>query len=73
MNSGLYPLMTYSGTLTDNTVTISPLPQGGSGSIDTTTTPGVVYLNFTAVPEPATTGVLALMAGSLLWSRRRRR
>ena len=62
----------YTGTLTDNVVTINPLPQGASGTIDTSTTPGVVYLNLTAVPEPAGAGLLAATAGAVL-SRRRRR
>jgi fibronectin-binding autotransporter adhesin len=69
--SGTYPLFTYSGSLTDNTVIVNPLPSGYTGTIDTTTT-GVVSLNVVSVPEPATLGLLAV-ASSLALGRRTRR
>jgi fibronectin-binding autotransporter adhesin len=69
--SGTYPLFTYSGSLTDNTVIVNPLPSGYTGTIDTTTT-GVVSLNVVSVPEPATLGLLAVTSSLALGRRTRR-
>jgi len=66
--AGRYLLFTYSGGFTDNGLSISSLPGGFSGSIDTSVL-GEVALN--VVPEPGTAGLLLI--GSLLILARRRR
>ncbi len=67
---GIYTLMQYSGALTDNTMTINPLPGGLSGFIDTTLQPGSVLL---VVPEPGTLGLVSIAALAGLARRRRQR
>src|SRR4029453_4417127 len=59
---GTYRLMNYSGTLTDNTMTLNPLPFPFTATVDTST-PGQV--NLVVVPEP---GSLALAGGLLAFA-----
>lgn len=64
---GTYRLIDYSGTLTDNGLTLNPLAAPFNGSIDVST-PGQV--NLVVLPEP---GSLALAGGLLAVGLRRRR
>lgn len=64
---GSYTIFTYTGTLTDNGVTVNPVG-GFTGTVDTST-PGVVLLN--VVPEPGGLGILALASTALLRRRSR--
>ncbi|PAW79166.1 MAG: hypothetical protein B9S32_04210 [Verrucomicrobia bacterium Tous-C9LFEB] len=65
---GTYTLFTYTGSLTDNTLSLGNMPTGlYTYSIDTTTT-GIVALN--VVPEPGTLA-LAILGAMLLLGKRR--
>jgi len=65
--TGTYTLITYSGSLTDNGLSIGLLPPGYHGSIQA----GIGEVNLIVVPEPATWALLLASAGAL-GSRRRR-
>jgi fibronectin-binding autotransporter adhesin len=60
---GDYILMDYSGTLTDNGLAVNSAPAGYDYSVDTTSDPGSVILDVTAVPEPST--LVLFLAGGL--------
>lgn len=68
---GSYTLMTYSGTLTDNGLTINNVPVGFSGSISASG--GIVNLNITTIPEPTTISLFVISSLGLIIIRRHRR
>jgi fibronectin-binding autotransporter adhesin len=65
---GTYTLLTYTGTLTDNTLAVAYLPSGYSGSIQIDTINQAV--NLVVVPEPGTLVLFA--AGVVLIASRRK-
>ena len=72
LGDGVYQLMTYTGALSGSVAAITG-PTGHAYALDTTTVPGSVFLNVSAVPEPTTAGVLAAFGVAGLLARRRRR
>ena len=68
---GQYTLLTYTGSLTDNGLTLGTLPGAFTYSITNTgSSNGSVILNVSIIPEPATLGLLSL--GGLMMLKRRR-
>jgi hypothetical protein len=66
-------LLTYTGTLTDNTLSLGSTPALSAGltlAVDTST-PNQV--NLIVVPEPVTTAAAVLGVGFIVMSRMRRR
>jgi autotransporter-associated beta strand protein len=63
-------LFTYTGTLTNNTLTLGSIPSGWEMAVNTATT-GQVWLNVSAVPEPAPATLIALCTIGLFLFRRR--
>ncbi|WP_038172556.1 autotransporter-associated beta strand repeat-containing protein, partial [Verrucomicrobium sp. BvORR106] len=69
LGNGSYKLFDYTGTLTDNTLSIGTTPGGFSYSIDTTSFANAVYVNVT--PEPGMASLFGLGLAALIWRRRR--
>lgn len=67
--NGSYKLFDYTGTLTNNTLSIGTTPGGFSYSIDTTSFANAVYVNVT--PEPGMASLFGLGLAALIWRRRR--
>ena len=68
LQAGQYTLLTYTGTLTDNGLSLGTMPGGFTYGIDTGTS-GSVILN--VIPEPATVALLVLGGVGALLRRRR--
>ncbi|SDT94899.1 fibronectin-binding autotransporter adhesin [Verrucomicrobium sp. GAS474] len=68
--AGTYELFSYSGTLTDNTLTVGTSPAGYAYTVDTSTA-GVVNLQVVAVPEPAPLVLMGAGMAAFLLLRRR--
>ncbi|WP_075090057.1 PEP-CTERM sorting domain-containing protein [Verrucomicrobium spinosum] len=69
LGNGSYKLFDYTGTLTDNLLSIGTAPGGFSYSIDTTSFANAVYVNVT--PEPGMASLFGLGLAALIWRRRR--
>lgn len=69
LGNGSYKLFGYTGTLTDNTLSLGTTPAGFSYSIDTTSFANAVYVNVT--PEPGKASLFGLGLAALIWRRRR--
>lgn len=69
--SGTYTLLTYTGTLTDNTLDLVALPSGYNGIIGIDTANKAVNLTVTVIPEPAALALIGL-GGMLMLPRSRR-
>lgn len=63
-------LFTYTGTLTNGTLTLGSIPSGWEMAVNTATT-GQVWLNVSAIPEPAPATLIALCTIGLFLFRRR--
>lgn len=69
LGNGSYKLFDYTGTLTNNTLSIGTTPGGFSYNIDTTSFANAVYVNVT--PEPGMASLFGLGLAALIWRRRR--